>query len=141
MTLDLISRAEKAGFSALVLTVDTPFFGLRLADMRNKFSLPPHLKFANFQGEKASKINVKGEGSGLNNYVQGLFDPSLTWKDVKWLQSVTRLPIILKGILTAEDAIIASKLKISGIIVSNHGARQIDGTPATVRIFYITVYK
>lgn len=90
---------------------------------------------ANFVGDKATKINLKvTEGSGLNNYVSNLFDASLTWTDVKWLKSVTKLPIILKGILTAEDAIIGADLGVAGIMVSNHGARQVDGTPASVRI-------
>lgn len=87
---------------------------------------------ANFTGLKATKINEASEGSGLNNYVDGLFDASLQWKDVEWLKSITKLPIILKGILTAEDALIAANLGVAGILVSNHGARQIDGVPATV---------
>ncbi|GJQ67426.1 hypothetical protein Trydic_g8287 [Trypoxylus dichotomus] len=132
VTKNLVRRAEKAGFKALALTIDTPFFGLRLADVRNKFSLPPHLRFANFAGEKSTKINIKVEGSGLNNYVEKLFDASLTWDDVKWLQSITSLPIILKGILTKEDAQIAASMGVAGILVSNHGARQVDGVPASI---------
>lgn len=68
----------------------------------------------------------------MNHYVQNLFDASVEWKDVKWLQSITNLPIIVKGILTAEDAVIAVNHGVKGIIVSNHGARQVDGTPASV---------
>ncbi|XP_017768714.1 PREDICTED: peroxisomal (S)-2-hydroxy-acid oxidase [Nicrophorus vespilloides] len=133
VTLGLIKRAEKAGFKAIVLTVDTPFFGIRFADMKNQFTLPPHLRLANFGGEKATKINSTKDGvSGLNNYVNNLFDASLTWKDVAWLKSVTSLPIVLKGILTAEDATIAADMGIAGILVSNHGARQVDGTPASI---------
>lgn len=75
---------------------------------------------------------MKVEGSGLNNYVEKLFDASLTWDDVKWLQQITDLPIIVKGILTKEDAEIAAGLGVQGILVSNHGARQIDGVPASV---------
>ncbi|KAI4466417.1 s -2-hydroxy-acid oxidase-related [Holotrichia oblita] len=132
VTTNLVRRAEKAGFKALVLTIDTPFFGLRLADVRNQFSLPPHLRFANFVGEKSTKINEKVEGSGLNKYVEKLFDPSLTWSDVKWLQTITNLPIIIKGVLTKEDAEIAANLGVQGILVSNHGARQVDGVPASI---------
>ncbi|KAK9702101.1 FMN-dependent dehydrogenase [Popillia japonica] len=155
VTRNLVRRAEKAGFKALVLTIDTPFFGLRLADVRNQFSLPPHLRFANFVGEKSTKINEKvegsglnkyveklfdpsltwsdvKEGSGLNKYVEKLFDPSLTWSDVKWLQTITSLPIIIKGVLTKEDAEIAASLGVQGILVSNHGARQVDGVPASI---------
>ncbi|XP_022911547.1 2-Hydroxyacid oxidase 1 [Onthophagus taurus] len=132
VTLNLIRRAEKAGFKAIALTVDTPMFGLRLADVRNKFTLPPHLKFANFEGEKSTKINTTQDGSGLNNYVEKLFDTSLTWDDVKWLKSVTNLPVVIKGILTAEDAKIAVDIGVEGIWVSNHGARQVDGVPASI---------
>jgi (S)-2-hydroxy-acid oxidase len=139
VTRKLVERAERAGFKALVLTVDTPMFGLRLADIRNKFVLPPHLKFANFAGDKATGINTTESGSGLNNYVNRLFDQSLEWKDIKWLQSFTKLPIVVKGILTAEDAIIAADLGVAAILVSNHGARQIDGTPASVSTTSLTL--
>lgn len=88
---------------------------------------------ANFTDNAATKINQKSEGSGLNNYVKDLFDESISWNDVRWLQSLTKLPVILKGILTAEDAIIAADMGVEGIMVSNHGARQVDGVPATVK--------
>lgn len=134
VTRQLIKRAENAGFSALVLTVDAPFFGRRLADLRNKFELPSHLRMANFQGlgDLETKAGSSEGGSGINNYVASLFDPSLTWSDIDWLKSITRLPIILKGILHPDDAIRGIKAGASGIIVSNHGARQIDGVPATI---------
>jgi (S)-2-hydroxy-acid oxidase len=137
VTRSLISRAEKAGFRALVLTVDTPFFGTRHADVRNKFCLPPHLSLANLNAETVPQMKAPGsQASGLNEYATSLFDPSLTWKDVQWLKSITRLPIIVKGILTAEDAVTAVQNGVSGIIVSNHGARQLDHVSATVsRIF------
>lgn len=76
-------------------------------------------------------VKSKG-GSGINEYVNSQFDPTLTWKDVAWLKSVSSLPIILKGILTAEDAILAADTGVAGIIVSNHGARQLDSTTSTV---------
>ncbi|XP_054724423.1 2-Hydroxyacid oxidase 1-like [Uloborus diversus] len=132
VTKNLVKRAEAAGFQALVLTVDTPLFGNRLADSRNKFSLHPHLRLANFSDADFSVIGTKSGGSNLNNYVNSLFDPSLTWSDIKWLKEVTTLPIIVKGVLTAEDAILAVDHGVSGIIVSNHGARQLDGVPSTI---------
>lgn len=135
VTKDLVKRAEKAGFKALVLTVDAPMFGLRLADIKNKFSLPPHLRLANFEGTKSTDINKKNaKGSGLNAYVNSLFDATLEWKDVEWLQTITSLPIILKGILTAEDALLGVEAGAAGILVSNHGARQVDGTPASIEV-------
>ena len=132
VTKKLVARAENAGFKALVLTVDAPISGLRLADIRNKFVLPPHLKFANFSGDKSTGINTTESGSGLNSYVNRFYDQSLEWKDIRWLQGITKLPIVLKGILTAEDAVIAADLGVAAILVSNHGGRQIDGTPASV---------
>lgn len=80
LTESIINRAEKSGFKALVLTVDAPLFGLRRADLRNKFTLPSHLNMANF-----SDIVTSEGGSGINEYAAKQFDPSITWDDVKWL--------------------------------------------------------
>ncbi len=139
MTANLVKRAEKAGFKAIVLTVDAPLFGKRLADVRNKFKLPPHLKMANFLGlgkaeTQANKSEAgKGKsGSGINDYVSSLFDQSLTWQDITWLKNLTDLPIVVKGILHPEDALIAINYGVDGIMVSNHGARQLDGVQATI---------
>nr|CAH7751278.1 unnamed protein product [Callosobruchus chinensis] len=132
VTKQLVWRAEKAGFKALVLTVDAPFFGLRLADIRNKFALPPHLSLANFQGNKSTDITKSTDGSSLSKYVNSLFDQTIEWKDIAWLKSITKLPIIVKGVLNPEDAITAVEAGVSGILVSNHGARQVDGWPASI---------
>jgi (S)-2-hydroxy-acid oxidase len=91
------------------------------------------------QATKPQESTPPNRGSGLNNYVNRLFDQSLEWKDIKWLQSFTKLPIVVKGILTAEDAIIAADLGVAAILVSNHGARQIDGTPASVSTTSLTL--
>lgn len=131
VTRRLVMRAENAGFKALVLTVDTPFFGTRLADNRNSFCLPPHLELANLKDEKL-QMTSNGNASALNAYANSLFDASLTWKDVEELTKMTKLPVIVKGILRGEDALLAIKHKVSGIIVSNHGARQLDHVPATI---------
>ncbi|CAO1326559.1 unnamed protein product [Diamesa hyperborea] len=127
LTKSIIRRVEKCGFKALVLTVDAPLFGLRRADVRNKFTLPPHLTLANF----ADVVESQG-GSGINEYVAKQFDPSISWEDVNWLMNFSKLPVILKGILTAEDARIAVDIGVAGIIVSNHGARQLDGVPSSI---------
>ncbi|XP_044738366.1 peroxisomal (S)-2-hydroxy-acid oxidase GLO1 [Chrysoperla carnea] len=134
ITRNLVSRAERAGFKALALTVDAPLFGVRRADIRNKFCLPKHLRLANFEetDSKSTKIQSSKEGSGLQEYVNGLFDASITWNDIAWLKSITKLPIVLKGILTKEDAILARQVGVQAILVSNHGARQLDGTPASI---------
>ncbi|XP_064542752.1 uncharacterized protein LOC135431507 [Drosophila montana] len=131
LTEKLVRRAEKANFKALVLTVDAPVFGHRRSDVRNKFSLPPHLSLANFQGEQANGVVTMG-GSGINEYVASQFDASITWNDINWLKQLTHLPIIAKGVLTAEDAVLAREFGCAGVIVSNHGARQIDTVPASI---------
>lgn len=116
-----------------MLTVDAQIYGPRRADTRNNFSLPSHFRLANFEGAQAD--SVKGDeisASGINAYVTSQFDLTLTWKDVEWLVQKTRLPVIVKGILTQEDAILARQFGCKGIIVSNHGARQLDGVPASI---------
>ncbi|NWV42720.1 HAOX2 oxidase, partial [Grantiella picta] len=115
----LVQRAEALGFQALVLTTDVPYTGKRRDDVRNGFRLPPHMKVKNL--EKAFEVCK-----------MSLLDPSVTWNDIYWLQSLTRLPVIIKGILTREDAELAVRHGVQGIIVSNHGGRQLDEVPATI---------
>ena len=81
----------------------------------------------------ASIVKSKGT-SGINEYVSSLFDQSLTWKDVAWLKSITKLPIVIKGVLSVSTAIEAYEHGAAAIIVSNHGARQLDGVPATIDV-------
>ncbi|NXR13584.1 HAOX2 oxidase, partial [Semnornis frantzii] len=115
----LVQRAEALGFQGLVLTADLPYAGKRRDDVRNGFRLPPHMKLKNLEGAfEVCKTN--------------LLDPSVTWNDIYWLRSLTNLPIIIKGILTKEDAELAVRHGVQGIIVSNHGGRQLDGGPATI---------
>lgn len=127
----LVRRAEKAGFKAIALTVDTPRLGRREADIKNRFTLPPHLNLKNFEGLDLGKMD-KTTDSGLASYVAGQIDRSLSWKDIKWLQTITKLPILVKGVLTAEDTRLAIQAGAAGIIVSNHGARQLDYVSATI---------
>ncbi|KZV29733.1 peroxisomal (S)-2-hydroxy-acid oxidase-like [Dorcoceras hygrometricum] len=127
----LVRRAERAGFKAIALTVDTPRLGRREADIKNRFTLPPFLNLKNFEGLDLGKMD-KSDDSGLASYVAGQIDRSLSWKDVKWLQTITSLPILVKGVLTAEDTRIAIQNGAAGIIVSNHGARQLDYVPSTI---------
>lgn len=131
IVLQLVRRAEKAGFKAIALTVDTPRLGRREADIKNRFALPPHLTLKNYEGLNLGTID-KTNDSGLATYVADQIDRSLNWKDVKWLQTITNLPILVKGVLTAEDASLAVEAGVAGIIVSNHGARQLDYVPATI---------
>jgi len=140
ITANLVHRATQAGYKALVVTIDTPILGRRLADCRNGFNLPSHLKLANFSVEiKQSSMESSQSESGLYKYTQVLMDHRLTWDTITWIKSITRLPVIVKGVLTAEDALLAVEHGVDGIMVSNHGARQLDGVLATVSyILYLS---
>lgn len=135
ITEQLIRRVELAGFKALVLTVDVPIFGIRRADVRNQFTLPKHLKFANFKGEKNQFINEEDEDTDVHSYVHATIDETLNWNDVKWLIGFTKLPVIVKGVLAVEDAVLAADIGCSGVIVSNHGARQLDSVQPSVSTY------
>ncbi|KAK9879806.1 hypothetical protein WA026_006865 [Henosepilachna vigintioctopunctata] len=132
VTKNLIQRAEKAGFKAIVVTIDTPVFGLRRANMRNQLISSKDPPYKNFDDQGMNTIDDKA--GGLAAYVNKLFDDSLKWEDIAWLKTITTLPIILKGVMTAEDAILSVHAKVDGILVSNHGARQLDGTFATIDV-------
>lgn len=128
-TRDLIRRAEKSGCEALVVTVDTPVLGPRNRELRARFSLPPGVERANLRGfPNAGGAHRSTEGA----IYSALLDPSLTWKDIAWLKAQTSLPILLKGILNPDDAVRAAEAGVAGIIVSNHGARNLDTEPATI---------
>ena len=128
-SLELVRRAEAAGFEALVLTVDAPAHGVRDRELRAGFCLPPHISAVNLQRAPASPpAAVPPGGSALFN---GLLHHAPTWDDVAWLQAQTRLPLLLKGLLHPDDALQAASLGVAGIVVSNHGGRTLDTTPAT----------
>jgi isopentenyl diphosphate isomerase/L-lactate dehydrogenase-like FMN-dependent dehydrogenase len=132
VTESLVRRAEQAGYRALVVTVDMPAVGQREADLRNGFGLPPHLTLANFEGALAEEGRVAPGESALSIYASHQLDPNLTWEGIDWLRSITSLPVLLKGILTAEDAALAVAHGVAGVIVSNHGGRQLDGVAPTI---------
>ena len=138
VTLDLIRRAERAGYTATAVTVDTPILGRREADIKNKFALPSHLTMGNFAkaaGAHASGTKSSGkEGSGLASYVSSLIDRTLTWDDIRWLKRTTTMKVVIKGVLSAEDAIKGLEVGVDAIWISNHGARQLDTTPATIEV-------
>jgi 4-hydroxymandelate oxidase len=129
----LVRRAEAAGYRALVLTVDTPIVGNRERDVRNGFTLPAPLKMANFIADELADAPVAAPGeSGLVTFAAAHFDTSLTWEALEWLRGVTSLPIVVKGILTGEDATLAVEHGADALVVSNHGGRQLDGAVATM---------
>jgi 4-hydroxymandelate oxidase len=130
-TRSLVERAEAARYRAIVLTVDAPILGRRLADERNLFTLPPGMVMANLAALAAAAAPGE-EQSMLARYVATRHDASLTWKDLDWLKSLTSLPILVKGIVRADDAARADDHGVAGLVVSNHGARQLDGAPASI---------
>ncbi|GLJ10529.1 hypothetical protein SUGI_0129830 [Cryptomeria japonica] len=129
----IIRRAERVGYKAIVLTVDAPKLGRREADLRNELVTP-------VPGNLKGLISETEEDSTFASAATAALDSSFTWKDIKWLQSITNLPILLKGILTAEDAELAIQAGAAGIVVSNHGARQLDYSPATITILEEVVH-
>ena len=130
-TQGLVARAEAAGCQAICLTVDTPVLGARNREARIGFTLPAGMTRANLEGLSgvgASAAHRPPEGQ----IYSAVLEPRLTWKDVEWLRSVAKVPVLLKGILDANDATRAVDAGVSGLIVSNHGARNLDTVPATV---------
>lgn len=127
----LIKRAEAAGYEALVVTVDAPTSGVRDRERRAAFRLPAGVSAVNLQGMRPP------ESPTLTPEQSALFDDLLhhapTWDDIAWLKQVTRLPIVLKGVLHPDDARLAVEAGVQGLIVSNHGGRTLDTTVATAR--------
>ncbi len=125
-TASLVKRAQAAGYRALVVTVDTPHISKRERDIRNNFIVPPPpLVIANFRRQ-----DTENATNLLTTRIKN--SASLTWDLIPWLRSLTSLPILLKGILTAEDALLAVEHGVDGIVVSNHGGRQLDGAIASI---------
>ncbi len=117
---DLLRRAERAGFSAIVLTVDLPVLGIRDRNVRNSFSLPTDLNRPNIPSERFNAAT-----RSLQTLTAGIKD-DLSWDDYEWTRKHTALPVLIKGILSPDDAEEAAGRKVPAIIVSNHGGRQLD---------------
>lgn len=132
----MVQRAERNGFNAIIVTVDTPKLGRREADIKNRMISPP---LSNLKGLISNDV-VSDKGSKLEAFASATLDPSLSWKDIAWLKSITNLPVLIKGILTREDALKAMEVGVAGIIVSNHGARQLDYSPATIAVLEEVVH-
>jgi 4-hydroxymandelate oxidase len=130
VTRALVQRVEAAGYAALELTADTPVSGRREADLRNHFRLPDGLSMKNLAGEKEAG---DGRPSSLAAHVDHLLDNNLTWRDFEWLRSLTRLPVLVKGVARGDDARHAVECGAAGVIVSNHGGRQLDTARPTIR--------
>jgi len=133
-TEGLVRRAEAAGCRALVLTVDAPVLGRRERDVRNRFSLPPHLSIENMLAPGYGAMPDAPTDSGLAAYFASLLDPTLSWRDLEWLCGLTSLPVLVKGVVRADDAAEAIARGAAGVVVSNHGGRQLDRSPATATV-------
>ncbi len=132
ITRELVRRAEASGYQALVVTVDSPVLGRREKDIANHFHLPKGLKAANLEAFMLADIDPAEDGSGLAAYIASLYDTALTWADLEWIVSLTSLPVLVKGIIRGDDACLAVDHGARGIIVSNHGGRQLDTTIPTI---------
>jgi len=131
ITRALVERAEAAGYRAICLTVDVPMLGRRERDSRTGFRLPDGISMVNLDPYTPVAIAGSDDESALARFVNELWDPTLTWEAVDWLCSLTNLPVVAKGVLTGDDARRAMEHGVRGVIVSNHGGRQLDGTLST----------
>jgi L-lactate dehydrogenase (cytochrome) len=153
LTRSFVERARAAGYRALVLTVDVPIISRRERDLRNGFTIPPRITVRNaldtlrrvgwmrrvLLGPRLTLANLVGAPGAprtdivtLGGVANRQVDPSVAWADLTWFRSLWKGPLVLKGVLTAEDARRAADHGVDGLIVSNHGGRQLDGTPASV---------
>jgi 4-hydroxymandelate oxidase len=130
----LVRRVEAAGARALVLTVDAPLLGRRERDVKNRFALPAGLGIENLHAAGYAELPRASADSGLAAYVADLLDPSLSWSAIEWLRSITSLPVLVKGIVRPDDAARAVAAGAAGVVVSNHGGRQLDASPATIDV-------
>ena len=155
LTRSLVERAAKAGYRAMVLTVDVPVPGQRERDVRNGATIPPRVTIRNavdsvrkigwlvgmarnpridFVNMRGSSSDTRGAFLSLGAFVSSQFDPSPSWKDLAWFRSIWPGPLLLKGIMSAEDARLAVEHGVDAIIVSNHGGRQLDGLPGAIEV-------
>ena len=125
LTEEMVRRAEAAGYTALCITVDTPVLGARNRESRVQFALPADFKLPNL---KLGPVSHRPVRSAIYSE---LLNASLTWKDIEWLCAMTKIPVLLKGVLNPDDAARALTSGASGLIVSNHGARNLDTVPST----------
>jgi L-lactate dehydrogenase (cytochrome) len=152
---DMIERARDARYEALVVTVDTARFGRRERDHRRGFTMPPELglgtlvdgalhpawTWAFVNAEPIRFANVVGHAVGdgsdavsVADYINAQFDPSLSWRDIDWMRGVWDGPIVLKGIQTVADAVLAADAGVEAIALSNHGGRQLDTAPVPIEL-------
>jgi 4-hydroxymandelate oxidase len=124
---EMVLRAQSAGCRAFCVTVDTPVLGARHREVRNAFQLPDDCTLPNLNTGALTHRPTRGA------IYSDLLNPRLTWKDIDWLCSFSKVPVLLKGVLNPEDAVRAADHGVAGIIVSNHGARNLDTLPSTAQ--------
>ena len=155
LTRSLVERAQAAGYTALMLTVDVPVLGQRERDLRNGATIPPRVTVRNaldsaqkigwlwrmarnpwidFANVKDARAGQQGRAFALGRYVNEQFDPSVDWDDLAWFRALWPGPLALKGLMTGEDAQRAVDGGVDAVIVSNHGGRQLDGLPAAIDV-------
>ena len=155
MVKEMILRARRAGYVGLQLTVDTPVFGRRERDVRRGFTLPPKIGPSTIIDGMlhpswtldflrndpitfavvAERKDLNGETAvTLSDYINSQFDPALSWDDVAWLRDIWDGALVLKGVQSVEDALLAVDAGVDGIMVSNHGGRQLDGSPPIIEL-------
>ncbi|MEU4620116.1 alpha-hydroxy acid oxidase [Actinoplanes sp. NPDC023801] len=131
----VLDLAAEAGYTAVVLTVDSPVIGHRLRDLRNGFAFAPELRPVNVERAAQSLLHRRVAGrSAVADHAVRVFDPALNWSDLAWLRERTDLPIVLKGVQTGEDGELAAAHGVDAVIVSNHGGRQLDTPLATLDV-------
>ncbi|EGX52540.1 Cytochrome b2, mitochondrial precursor [Orbilia oligospora] len=127
ITRKIVCHAEKRGCTALFITVDAPQLGRREKDMRSKF-----------EDNGSSVQNDNGDSmdrsQGAARAISSFIDPSLSWKDIPWFKSITKMKIVLKGVQRVEDVIKACEAGVDGVVLSNHGGRQLDTAPSGIEI-------
>lgn len=147
-SLSVIKQAKDSGFEALILTVDTPVSGIRIRDMRNGLTIPPRIRLSTvfaiakkpiwwinlFTTKKLEFAAFRGWNKTLVELAAAIFDPSTKFEDLKWLQTVWDGPIIVKGVQNLQDAKRLAKMGVAGIILSNHGGRQLEKGPVPLEL-------
>ncbi|PVU92022.1 hypothetical protein BB561_004070 [Smittium simulii] len=130
--LSLIRRAEKAGYKAILVTVDMPYSGRRLPEFRQPLTVPEHLTLKNLTSLGSKEGSSEYNKDSVYKRVVDNINSAFTWEDLKWLKQQTKLPMLAKGILNPRDAELVVLNGLDGIIVSNHGGRQLDGVSSTI---------
>ncbi|PSS02108.1 FMN-dependent dehydrogenase-domain-containing protein [Coniella lustricola] len=130
ITRKIVQHAEKRGCKALFITVDAPQLGRREKDMRSKFD---------DQGTNVQNGQQTDNSQGAARAISSFIDPGLSWKDIPWFKSITKMPIILKGVQRVEDVILAVEAGVQGVVLSNHGGRQLDFARSAVEVLAETM--